>query len=68
MIRVRLLFLTLLLLGAACAGAPPAPELSAEELYRQAEQAVEARDAETAQKLLDRELGRRGRASARGGE
>lgn len=46
--------LLLAALLAACAGARPAPEPSAESIYRQAEKAVAARDTQEAQKFLDR--------------
>jgi outer membrane protein assembly factor BamD len=55
MVRLRILPLVLALLLAACAGtAPNLTESSAEELYRQAEQAAKKEDYERAQKLLDR--------------
>lgn len=55
MVRSRLLPLLLVLLCAGCAGTTAnLPDTSAEDLYRQAEQAVKAGQAEPARKLLDR--------------
>lgn len=55
MVRLRFLPLLVVFFLAACAATPlKAPEVSAEDLFRQAEQAAKGSDPERAQKLLDR--------------